>query len=98
MGNEVDGVEVVDGPTVNGTTGDHPPVHAKGKGKHGPGGSQSVGKGKGKWRNKTVTADGSDSSLNGHKNDRSSSRRYDDVGEEDGEDEYIVRTDHLAGK
>lgn len=116
MGGQVDGVGVVDGPMVNGD-GDHPdphpPIADKGKGKHGSShstGNKSKGKsssaGGGKLKNKTVGPgdDESDSSFESHKrgmkNGRTS-RKYDDVGEEDGgevdgDDEYIVRTGHLA--
>lgn len=125
MGNQVDGVGVVDGPVVN-ENGDHPPAAGKGKGKHGRGMSWiasslpagSKGKGKtnssgpgGKLKNKAAppAADESDSSFESHKpgmrNGRGASRKYDDVGEEDevgaevdGDDEYVIRTDHLKAE
>lgn len=85
-------------------------MNTKGKGKHGAATSHSAGgKGKGKAnasgksKHKVSTAaDDSDSSFEtrkpGLKNGRGSTRRYDDVGEDevDGDDEYVVRTDHLA--
>lgn len=119
VGNQVDGVGVVDGPVVNGD-GDYPPAASKGKGKHGMTRTMSShsagGKGKGKTssagagsklKNKPVASadDESDSSFENHKsgmkNGRGSARKYVDVGEEDdgaevdGDDEYVVRTEHL---
>lgn len=78
----------------------------KGKGKNGS--VPSLGKGKNKSITSIRTGD-SDSSLEGGPTGSSrgasgsySGRAYDDVGEEDddgavnGDDEYVVRTDHLA--
>ena len=122
MGNQVDGVGLLDGPIPNNGV-DHPPVAGMGKGKHGPDvtwttSNQSAGsKGKGKTsssgpgsklKNRAAPPadDESDSSFENHKpgmkNGRGALRKYDDLGEEDGEgaeidgdDEYIIRTEHL---
>lgn len=89
----------------------NPDTSAKGKGK-GPATTRSVsnhsaGKGKsvsgGKWKSKAVAAadDESDSSFESNTKSRGKNpvAKYDDVGEvdgEDAEDEYVIRTDHLA--
>lgn len=122
MGNEVDGVGVIDGPVFN-DDGDYLPANGKGKSKQSPDTTSTTnsesagGKGKGKTsssgpggklKNKTLLPSADDESDSwfenykpGMKNGRVS-RRFDDVAEDNdggvdvnGEDEYVVRTDHL---
>ncbi|PYH93781.1 peroxisomal biogenesis factor 6 [Aspergillus ellipticus CBS 707.79] len=97
----------MDGPVTN---GDSNPGKGKGKQVLPLGRTGSKGKGKspsgpgGKLKNKLMSAQNgdSDSSLDGPTADRGMPLGYDDVGEEEdgvedgGDEEYIVRTNHLA--
>lgn len=101
----------MDGPTTNGDSHAHDSGKGKGKQVPSGQSTSGKGKGKspagtgGKSKNKLVAMPNgdSDSSLDGPTADRGAARGYEDVGEDDedgvangGDEDYIIRTDHLA--